>query len=138
MQGGRDVLFVCVENSARSQMAEAFFEAMAPPGMRAASAGTRPAAAVNPAVAEAMMEIGIDMSARAPKMLTGGMINAAGRIVNMGCMDSSECPALFVGSVDEWGIADPKGLPIEDVRRIRDDVRGRVAGLIDRLKSEAA
>ena len=119
-------------------MAEAFFEAMAPPGMRAASAGTRPGAAVSPVVAEAMMEVGIDMSARAPKALTGAMISAAGRIVNMGCMAGSECPALLVGNVDDWGIADPNGLPIEDVRRIRDDVRGRVAGLIGRLKSEAA
>ena len=136
--GGKAVLFVCVENSARSQMAEAFFEAMAPSGMRAASAGTRPGAQVNPAVVEAMREVGIDMSSRSPKALTPGMIGSARRVVSMGCMGSAECPAPLAGSVDDWGIDDPKGRPAGDVRRIRDEIRGRVAGLVAQIEAGAA
>ena len=136
--GGRErVLFVCVENSGRSQMAEAFFEAMAPPGASAASAGTRPGRRVDPVVAEAMAEVGIDVSARAPKALTPDMATSASRIVGMGCMGGGECPVLPGGpaaAADDWGIDDPKGLPIEDVRRIRDEIRSRVAALVEDMR----
>lgn len=131
------VLFVCVENSGRSQMAEAFFEAAAPRGMGAASAGTRPGRRVDPVVAAAMAEVGIDMSTRAPKALTPDMAGSASRIVNMGCMGVAECPALPGGpasAADDWGIDDPKGLPIEDVRRIRDEIRRRVEALAGELR----
>lgn len=134
----RTVLFVCVENSARSQMAEAFFEAMAPPGMRAASAGTRPGAQVDPAAVEAMREVGIDMSLRSPKALTPEMIGSAGRVVGMGCMGAAECPAPPAGGIDDWGIDDPKGRSADDVRRIRDEIRGRVAGLVAQIEAGAA
>ena len=135
------MLFVCVENSGRSQMAEAFFEAMAPPGASAASAGTRPGRRVDPVVAEAMAEVGIDVSARATKALTPDMASSASRIVGMGCMgsggDGGECPVLPGGpaaAADDWGIDDPKGLPIEDVRRIRDEIRRRVAALVEDMR----
>ena len=140
MRGGGGpgpVLFVCVENSGRSQMAEAFFEAMAPPGMAAASAGTQPGRRIDPAVASAMAEVGIDMSSRAPRALTADMAGSASRVVNMGCMGAAECPALPGGpasAADDWGIDDPKGLPMEDVRRIRDEIRRRVAALVGELR----
>lgn len=137
---GERVLFVCVENSGRSQMAEAFFEAMAPPGASAASAGTRPGSRVDPVVADAMAEVGIDMSARKPKALTPDAASSASRVVGMGCMGGGGCPVLPGGAAqaaDDWGIEDPKGLPIEDVRRIRDEIRGRVASLVEEMQGGA-
>lgn len=135
------VLFVCVENAGRSQMAEAFFEAMAPAGKAAASAGTRPGARVDPTVAAAMAEVGIDMSSRAPKALTGDMLRSASRVVGMGCAAGPECPAPPPGAAAaaaaDWGIEDPTGLPIEDVRRIRDEIRRRVAALVGEMRGGA-
>lgn len=132
------VLFVCVENAGRSQMAEAFFEAMAPAGTAAASAGTRPGARVDPNVAAAMAEVGIDMSSRAPKALTDDMLRSASRVVGMGCAAGPECPAPPAGAAAaDWGIEDPRGLPIEDVRRIRDEIRRRVAALVGEMRGGA-
>ena len=137
---GERVLFVCVENSGRSQMAEAFFNAMAPHGAGAASAGTRPGRRVDPVVAEAMAEVGIDMSSRRPKALTPDAASSASRIVGMGCTGGGWCPAVPGGAAqaaDDWGIEDPKGLPIEDVRRIRDEIRERVASLVEEMQGGA-
>lgn len=126
------VLFVCVENAGRSLMAEAFMKKYAP-HVRVASAGTRPATRPNNVVVQAMREVGIELdktpAALTPKMLKGGAL-----VVNMGCMDRQECPALFADDAADWAIPDPKGRDIQYVRRIRDMIEARVkemAGCID-------
>src|ERR1051325_6394400 len=86
------ILFVCVENAGRSQMAEGFFNKYAPKGYAAVSAGTRPAGEINPLAVRAMKEAGVDIGAQKSKMVTGGMIRDSARAVNMGCMDRAECP----------------------------------------------
>jgi len=128
----RHILFVCVQNAGRSQMAEAFFNKLAPEGLRASSAGSRPTEAVHPIVVQAMAEVGIDISRKKPKRLTTNMIEESERIVVMGC-GSDVCPALFLPRVDEWELEDPADKPIEKVREIRDEIRRRVKGLIREL-----
>lgn len=128
-----DVLFVCVENSARSQMAEGFLKAMAP-DIRVQSAGTVPGSKVNPIAIEVMREVGIDMTGQAPKSLTGKMIGSASIVVNMGCIDEASCPALFVADMQDWQIDDPKGQDIRQVRAIRDEIRQKVSQLVDELE----
>ena len=126
------VLFVCVENAGRSLMAEAFMRRYAP-HVRVASAGTQPAGRPNEMVVLAMKEVGIDITKR-PEALTGEMIQGSSKkVVNMGCMDKEACPALFVDEVDDWGIPNPKGKSIEEVRRIRDMIEQRVRSLAERL-----
>jgi len=124
-------LFVCVENAARSQMAEAFAREM---GIEAASAGTLPADSINPAVIKVMQEIGIDMSGYKPKLLTMEMIERADVVVTMGCSIEGVCPAPMLRRMKkkliEWNIEDPKGKPIEEVRRIRDEIREKIISLI--------
>jgi arsenate reductase (thioredoxin) len=105
----KTVLFVCVENAVRSQMAEAFFRKYASRGYLAISAGTRPAGEINPMAIQAMNEVGIDISKEKSKILTEDMIRNADVRVNMGCMDKDSCPALFIHNLIEWGIEDPKG-----------------------------
>ena len=122
----KTILFICVENAGRSQMAEGFFNKYAPKGYRALSAGTRPASQINPLAVQAMQEVGIDISKNKSKIITDDMIRDSAKAVNMGCMDQSECPVLFMGNVVDWGIEDPKGKPIEKVRQIRDDIQKRV------------
>jgi arsenate reductase len=132
----KTVLFICVHNSGRSQMAEAFFNDMARGIAIAVSAGTAPGAGVNPTVVEAMKEVGIDISKKMPKLLTMEMIESSDLAITMGCMDQGEtCPAAFVPSED-WGLADPHDKPIEEVRLIRDEIKRRVEILIKRLSSE--
>jgi protein-tyrosine-phosphatase len=128
------VLFVCVENAGRSQMAEGFFRKYAPAGFEPQSAGTKPTGAVNPFAIQVMNEIGIDISIQAPKTITDSMIKNATRIINMGCMDRGSCPALFVKGVVDWAIADPKGKPIEDVRKIRDVIQKKVQEICKTLQ----
>jgi protein-tyrosine-phosphatase len=127
------VLFVCVHNSGRSQIAEAVFNhEAARMGLdaRAESAGTVAGSAVNPVAVEALEEIGVEASGLRPKQLTQRMVEDAGRIVSMGCgVDADACPARFVVTED-WGLDDPAGLPIEDVRRIRDEIVVRVRALL--------
>jgi arsenate reductase (thioredoxin) len=138
----KSILFVCVENAGRSQMAEGFFnQKYAPKGYRAISAGTRPASQINPLAVQAMNEVGIDISSSSqkPKIITEDMIKSSDKSVNMGCIDKSECPMLFINNVIDWGIEDPKGKPIEKVREIRDEIERRVkeiAQSIERQDSE--
>lgn len=123
----KSVLFVCVENAGRSLMAEAFMKKYAP-HVRVASAGTRPATRPNDVVAQAMREVGIELD-KTPTALTSEMLKGGARVVNMGCMDRQECPALFVDDVADWAIPDPKGRDIQEVRRIRDMIEARVKGM---------
>ncbi len=130
----KTVVFVCVHNSGRSMMAEAFFNQLAGGKARAISAGTQPGDRVNPTVVEAMTEIGIDISANKPKMLTFEMVENAVKMITMGCgAEAGEvCPASFI-ETEDWALEDPKGKPIETVRRIRDEIKERVTRLIDEL-----
>ncbi|MEX2192207.1 MAG: arsenate reductase ArsC [Nitrosarchaeum sp.] len=124
------ILFVCVENAGRSQMAKAFFRKYLPVGFEPISAGTNPAAKINPIVIQAMKEVGIDIEDNFPQSISQQMINEAKIAVNMGCMDKESCPALFLKDVVEWQIPDPKGKTIEEVRIIRDQIKASVLSLI--------
>ena len=129
----KTVLFVCVGNAGRSQMAEAFFNRLANGRARAISAGTKPAGAVDAQTIEVMREVGIDIIRAKPKALTMEMLDQAERVVTMGCGTEGVCPASFVESED-WQLEDPKGKPIEEVRRIRDEIRAGVTRLLERTK----
>ena len=115
----KNVLFVCVENAGRSQMAEGFFRRYSPKGYEPLSAGTRPSD-INPLAIEAMREVGIDISNQRSKTLTEDMIKKSTLRVNMGCIEKESCPTLFIQNVIDWNIEDPKGKSIEKVREIRD------------------
>jgi arsenate reductase len=128
----KKVLFVCVHNSGRSQMAEAFLNHLAKGQLIASSAGTQPASRVNPTVVKVMLEVGIDIRDKKPKLLTFEMIETADRVVTMGCGAEEVCPASFVPTED-WELIDPKGKPIAQVRQIRDEIEGRVNALIKKL-----
>ena len=130
----KTVLFVCVHNSGRSQMAEAFFNKLAVGKARAYSAGTQPADEVNPMVVEAMRETGINISGNKPKALTMDMVEKADRMITMGCGAEAEgvCPASFI-ETEDWALEDPKGKSLDQVRKIRDEVRKRVASLLAEL-----
>ena len=125
----KTVLFVCVENSARSQMAEGFFRKYAPRGYSTISAGTKPSGQINPLAIHAMRELGVDISKQKSKIITEGMIKNSTVRVNMGCMDKESCPTLFIHNLLEWGIEDPKGKSLEKVREIRDNIEQRVRQL---------
>ena len=123
------VIFACVHNAGRSQMAAAFFNTMTDPGKaRAISAGTQPAERVHPEVVGVMTELGIDLSNARPQRLTIELARDASLLVTMGCGD--ECPVVPGLRRDDWPLADPKGRSIEEVRRIRDEIRARVAALV--------
>lgn len=125
------VLFACVHNAGRSQMAEAFFNALADPARaRAVSAGTRAADRIHPVVVDAMREIGIDLGGRTPQRLTPSVTEGVGWLVTMGCGES--CPVVPGARVEDWPVADPAGEPLHRVREIRDDVRARVKRFIER------
>lgn len=127
----KTILFVCVENAGRSQMAEGFFTKYMPEGYKAISAGTIPTSKINPLAIEVMNEVGIDITKQKPKQLTEDMILNSTKIINMGCMDKNFCPALFVPKVIDWGIEDPKDKPIEKVRQIRGEIEKRVKEVIE-------
>ena len=131
----KTVLFVCVHNSGRSQMAEAFFNKLAEGKAKAISAGTHPADKVNPVVVEAMREVSIDIGGKKPKMLTMDMVEKADRMITMGCGAEAEavCPASFI-ETEDWGLEDPKGKTLEQVRKIRDQTRKKVAALLKGLR----
>ena len=125
------VLFACVHNAGRSQMAAAFFNALADPSKaRAISAGTQPADRVNPVVVEVMREAGIDVLGKTPQRLTQTMAEHASLLVTMGCGD--ECPYVLGLQRDDWPLDDPAGQPLERVRAIRDNIRQRVHTLVTR------
>lgn len=125
----RRVLFVCVHNSGRSQMAEAFARELSEGRLDAESAGTEPTMGVNPVVVEAMRERGLDITGQRPKLLTTEMARNADRIFTMGCYADRACPA-FMLDAEDWALDDPHGQPIERVRAIRDDVEARVRALV--------
>lgn len=129
----KKVLFVCVENSGRSQIAEAFFKKYAPKRFHSTSAGTNPANNLNPIVVQAMKEIGITLSQK-PKPLSNEMITDSILTINMGCMDKESCPALFLKNIPDWEIPDPKGKSIDEVRKIRDHIETRIKHLIESLE----
>ena len=128
------ILFVCVENTGRSQMAEAFLRRHAP-HICAASAGTVPRSTVNPVVADAMGEVGIDIRGNTPKHLTQDMIDGS-TVINMGCVDHDTCPALFAKNIMDWQIPDPKGRALEEVREIHDHIESKIRELADELGCE--
>ncbi len=127
------ILFVCVENAGRSQMAERFFREHAQK-FEAISAGTEPESELNSVVVNAIKEIGIDITNQIPKLFSNEMIENSIKTVNMGCMDQESCPSLFVKDVLDWNIADPKGKTIEEVRKIRDQIKSKVLELIKKLE----
>jgi protein-tyrosine-phosphatase len=124
------ILFVCVENAGRSQMAEAFAKQR---GISPMSAGTVPATTANPVVVEVMKERGIDLSSSRPKMLTIEMVNEADLVVTMGCSVEEVCPAPLIARMQkklvEWNIEDPKGKSVEKVRKIGEEIERKVAEL---------
>ena len=124
------ILFVCVENAGRSQMAEAFANHYGKGRLIVSSAGNKPADKVNPVVVEAMKEKGIDISTKKPQLLTFQMAQDADLVVTMGCNDQGICPGPFFKPTVDWKLEDPKGKPIEKVREIRDDIEQRVRNLI--------
>jgi arsenate reductase (thioredoxin) len=132
----KTILFVCVENAGRSQMAEGFFRKYAPEGYLAISAGTMPAGQISPVAIQVMREIGIDISEQKSKIIMEDMMRNSDVRVNMGCMDKQSCPTLFINNIIEWTIEDPKGKSLEKVREIRDDIEQRVRQLAaDLVKS---
>ena len=125
------MLFVCLHNAGRSQMSQALFERAAGGRHEAESAGTTPAERVHPEVVEAMGELGVDLSGARPKWFTTEMAERADVVVTMGCGDS--CPYVPGVRYLDWDLPDPKGRPLEEVRKIRDEVAERVRGLVHEL-----
>jgi arsenate reductase (thioredoxin) len=132
-QSKQAVLFVCVQNAGRSQMAEGFFRKYAPRNYEPISAGTTPANTVNPLAIEVMKEVNIDISKQRPKIITEDMIRQSTAKVNMGCIQRHSCPTLFIHDVIDWNIEDPKGKSIEKVREIRIVIESRVKELVASL-----
>jgi arsenate reductase len=133
------VLFVCVHNAGRSQMAEAFFNRLAQErglAAKAESAGTAAGERVNPAAAQAMAEAGVPLDGHRPKQLTPELARTADRIITMGCgVEADTCPAgTYI--TEDWQLPDPHGQPIEVVREVRDAVRKQVEALVDELQAE--
>ena len=136
MTESKNILFVCVENAGRSQMAEAFFKKYAKNQFHVISAGTSPSSHLNPVVVSVMNELGIDLKNQKPQLLSSSMIKNSNKTVNMGCMDKESCPSLFVKDVDDWNIEDPKGKSIEDVRKIRDQIKNDILNLLNSIESD--
>lgn len=124
------VIFACIHNAGRSQMAAAWFNALVDPARaRALSAGTNPGLHVHPEVLVSMGEVGIDLSGQKPQRLTDDLAAQASLLITMGCGEA--CPAVPGVERDDWPLEDPKGKPVERVRQIRDEIEGRVRGLIE-------
>ena len=125
------VLFVCVHNAGRSQMAAAFLHHLSAGAVEVRSAGSAPAASVNPVAVAAMAEVGIDIAAEQPKVLTEAAVRASDVVVTMGCGDA--CPFFPGKRYEDWVLEDPAGKGVESVRPIRDEIRSRIDALIAEL-----
>jgi arsenate reductase len=128
----RRILFVCVENAGRSQMAQGFAEVLGKGRLEVYSAGSRPSSHINPLVIEAMKEKGIDLSSRHPKGLNDLPPVEMDYLVTMGCEET--CPAVLAKKIIEWQIPDPKGKPIDEIRRIRDMLEAKVKNLLKEVE----
>ncbi|MEM2168148.1 MAG: arsenate reductase ArsC [Candidatus Bathyarchaeia archaeon] len=126
------VLFVCVENSFRSQIAEAYFNRFAPEGWRAVSAGLTPAERVHPNAVRLMLEEGIDISHKKPQLLTREMQETADIAVIV--CSGALCPIVYTEHVEEWDMPDPAKMPLEEARKIRDAIKERVIDLVERIR----
>ena len=126
-----EVLFVCIHNAGRSQMAAGLLNQLVGDRVVVRSAGSEPADSLNPKVVEAMREVGIDISREFPKPLTGAMVKAADVVITMGCGDA--CPIFPGKRYEDWELEDPAGKDIETVRRIRDEIAERVRGVVSAL-----
>ncbi len=133
MSGRPQVLFVCVHNAGRSQMAAALLDRYADGRVSVRSAGSAPAESLNPAVVEAMREVGVDLTAEQPKLLTTEAVEASDVVITMGCGDT--CPVFPGKRYLDWSLDDPAGLPVDQVRPIRDEIDRRVRTLLDELIS---
>ena len=131
-----NVLFVCLHNAGRSQISAALFERAAAGRHHAESAGTTPGERVHPEVVEVMNELGIDLSDKKPRLLTNELAERADLVVTMGCGDA--CPYIPGKRYIDWNLPDPKGRPLADVRRLRDDIERRVVELTHELDEAAA
>ncbi len=131
-----NILFVCVENAGRSQMAEAFFRKFASKRFNISSAGTAPSSELDPVTIQVMKEIGIDMTSQVPELLSDSMIENSSTTINMGCccMDKESGPSLFVKDVLDWNISDPKEKTIDKVTTIRDKIKSKVLNLVASLE----
>jgi arsenate reductase (thioredoxin) len=130
-----EVLFVCVHNAGRSQMAAGLLQRMAGDRVRVISAGSEPADRLNPAVVEAMNEVGIDISAEQPKKLDDGMVRESAVVITMGCGDA--CPIYPGKRYEDWDLEDPAGKDLDTVRGIRDEIAARIDALFADLFSAA-
>ena len=129
------VLFVCVHNAGRSQMAAGYLRALGGDAVEVLSAGSAPGAAINPVAVEAMAEEGIDISGAIPTLLTTDSVRESDVVITMGCGDA--CPVFPGKRYEDWVLDDPAGQGIEEVRRIRDDIRGRIVTLLAELASDS-
>jgi arsenate reductase len=125
------VLFVCVHNAGRSQIAAALLERLGKGRVRVRSAGTEPIDRIHPAVVETMREVGIDVAERRPRRLEDGSVREADVVITMGCGDA--CPVYPGKRYEDWDLPDPSGKPLEEVRAIRDEIESRVRGLLATL-----
>ncbi|MGP9782202.1 arsenate reductase ArsC [Glutamicibacter sp. AOP12-B1-11] len=130
------VLFVCVHNAGRSQMAAAFLSSLSDGRIEVRSAGSAPAAEINPSAVAAMTEVGIDMSAEVPKVLTAEAVKESDVVITMGCGDT--CPVFPGKRYEDWVLEDPAGQGIDGVRPIRDEIRARIENLITELLENKA
>jgi arsenate reductase len=126
------ILFVCVHNAGRSQMAAGLTRMLGGERVEVRSAGSDPADEVNPAAVEAMAELGIDLADAAPRLLERDAVEAADVVVTMGCGDA--CPVFPGKRYEDWELEDPAGLDLDEVRPIRDEIRGRVEALLESLR----
>lgn len=130
------VTFVCIGNSGRSIMAEALFNSMAPEGWIASSDGTKPASSISRGTIEVLGEIGVEVIKKHPTVIDSIQTRSMEVGITMGCgVESQGCPVVLTPYKEDWGIADPKGLPLEQFRIIRDTIKEKVAGLVERIEA---